>query len=350
MGLVGRSLSIFGLVRTSNMPTAAEVGLTRIQSARPQPPTRDESDLAARLRSAAASPNWRPAMPPRAALEMLAVYRNPDVTFVELTEILERDAALAARVLRVASSPLYSPRQPPNSLHTAAVRLGLKTLTSIVWECAMNARIFHAEPYESAMERLSQHSTAVARIARTIARAVDEDGETAYLAGLLHDIGIGAGLALAAQARPDERASLEVVEGALALCHEEIGDLLAGAWQLPTSLSAALAYHHEPPPAGPASVAHHRARGSARVRGGLRGERHGRDLARSAISGVDRGRRRRAGPEPFDAGAARWLRGRARLRLRRRASRDHARDDLRRGPQLSLTARISSTSAAFASP
>lgn len=251
MGLVGRSLSIFGLVRTSNMPTAAEVGLTRIQSARPQPPTRDESDLAARLRSAAASPNWRPAMPPRAALEMLAVYRNPDVTFVELTEILERDAALAARVLRVASSPLYSPRQPPNSLHTAAVRLGLKTLTSIVWECAMNARIFHAEPYESAMERLSQHSTAVARIARTIARAVDEDGETAYLAGLLHDIGIGAGLALAAQARPDERASLEVVEGALALCHEEIGDLLAGAWQLPTSLSAALAYHHEPPPAGP---------------------------------------------------------------------------------------------------
>jgi putative nucleotidyltransferase with HDIG domain len=104
------------------------------------------------------------------------------------------------------------------------------------------------------LDELERHSARVARVARAICERTSEADE-AFVAGLLHDIGL---LAMACQDRGELAASLavarrqgrplhEVERERTGVTHGDVGAHLLLQWGLPHAVAESVARHHEPP-------------------------------------------------------------------------------------------------------
>ncbi len=190
------------------------------------------------------------------ASKLLGLLYDPDVDVDRILQCLHAEPVLAARVLKVANAPYYGQSGRVGSVQRAVALLGLSAIRGIAAAGALD-RLTPARagnPFDTL--RFRRHSGAVAVAAQALSRKAgcDIDGE-AFLAGLLHDIGV---LLLvkadpAAMASFDLAAAAHASQGALAeqqhfgLAHEEAGAILIDAWALPPWLKAAVAAHHQMP-------------------------------------------------------------------------------------------------------
>ncbi len=201
------------------------------------------------LRRVFSAPSYRPPLLPTVALEVHQLSLRSDVGADQLVEVLERDAVLAAQVLRVAGSAAYGGwGQNDISLKVAVVRLGVRSLASVVWEVAAGMRVFRSARYASVMEQIRTHSTMCAHLCRLIASRKALSPETAFLCGLLHDIGMAATL-LVLSDRPKEEPSISplVLDEVLRQTHQEVSGMIAQLWKLPAEVQEVLANHHSFP-------------------------------------------------------------------------------------------------------
>jgi HD-like signal output (HDOD) protein len=198
-----------------------------------------------RLRAVFNSPAFAPPVLPAAAMDVHRMSQARDVKFEQLLATLEKDPMLAARVLKVASSPVYG-GAPLQSLHSAVTRLGLKNLGAIVWEVALNMKVFRSKAYAGPMDQIRRHSTAVAHVARTLAKQTAIPLEYAFLCGLLHDVGAAATLLVLGENSGPSDAPLAptVLEMVLAQIHADASQLVAKCWNLPGDLQWVLGGHH----------------------------------------------------------------------------------------------------------
>ena len=191
------------------------------------------------------APDYRPPVLPAAAVELLGLVRDADVAVPKIRAVVERDPMVLARVLQVANSAQFSRGVAVSSLHDALVRLGVNQLTSLFLEATVSLRIFRVARYEAQMVALRRHSAATARLARLLARRTALHAEQAFLAGLLHDVGIAAGLLVVADLpRGEQPPSLDLAWPAICETHEEAGQILCGLWKLPPEVGLAIASHH----------------------------------------------------------------------------------------------------------
>src|SRR5580704_2560311 len=86
-------------------------------------------------------PEYRPPPLPSVAIMVSRITRSDETSIGDVVRVLEQDQMLAGSVLRLVSSPLYAGRTPITSLHPAVVRLGLKSLRSVVFEAALRGGI-----------------------------------------------------------------------------------------------------------------------------------------------------------------------------------------------------------------
>lgn len=172
----------------------------------------------------------------------------------EVVKLIGEDKSLAARCLRLANSPLFGSSREIETVQAAVVALGLDRIQQIAASCSLlklmpdvslgvNPSVFWA------------HSMACALVAREIATKVSyPDHAKAYLAGLLHDIGIVAILWLSPH---DLRRSYEYARSSgiplhqaekeiLGLSHCDSGKIIARAWHLPSEIVDVIASHHSP--------------------------------------------------------------------------------------------------------
>lgn len=192
-----------------------------------------------------ASPKYRPPVLPRAATELMALAGNCSTPIAKIVELIESDPMLAARVVSRANSAAFSADQPSRTLREAVSRLGLNRLRDIVVEAAVSLRVFRVPAYQPTMERLRTHATATAEIARVVCRYATMDGELAFLAGLLHDIGV-AGVLIALAERPKaEQPDATLLRYALDQAHAQASERMATLWQLPMELVLVGRHHHE---------------------------------------------------------------------------------------------------------
>jgi HD-like signal output (HDOD) protein len=212
------------------------------------PGARDTYEATQRLgdwiRERFAAPDYRPPVVPSVAIELQALSRDPEVDVKRVVALLEKDGLLAAQVLRLASSPVYATATPPRSLHEAVVRLGMRTLSDVVWEAVLRLRVFRVRKYAPFMESVRNHSCATAHVARALAAYTSLPAEYAFLCGLLHDIGTAAALIVVSEELPEAKLYDEVLGGTLAVLHEELSRLVTSVWKLPQELQLASGYHH----------------------------------------------------------------------------------------------------------
>ena len=98
---------------------------------------------------------------------------------------------LAAQVLKLCNSAAMATREPCKTISQAVSRLGSKNLRNTLMEISAR-RLFesHDPKMAATVKALWEHSRAVAQLAQRVAVVSGAaDPDTAYLAGLLHDVG-----------------------------------------------------------------------------------------------------------------------------------------------------------------
>lgn len=170
----------------------------------------------------------------------------------KITDMIAQDKSLAAQCLQMANSPLYGRHQKVDSLKGAIVGLGIHRITDIVMSCG----VLNLAPRSSGgIDPVAfwEHSLGCALVCRHFSRKICfGDPGKAYLAGLLHDIGIIVNLlvlphefGVAFEQAREQGVPLDQAEtSVLGFTHCDSGRLLAERWELPPDLCAVVGLHH----------------------------------------------------------------------------------------------------------
>ncbi|MCE4553516.1 HDOD domain-containing protein [Roseateles cellulosilyticus] len=193
---------------------------------------------------------------PRVVRRLISQLRDPATSIVEVVDELEQEPQLAARTLRIANSPYYCGRRSLASLKDAVAIIGTDTLRTLVISGGLEA-VFVAVPGVN-LRQFWLDATLTAKAARSLARLAGGDGEAAFLAGLLHNVGhlilcqafadrLPAVLAGSRQARGRALAALE--HEACGLDHAQVSAAWLDELGFPTAVIDAVARHLEADPA-----------------------------------------------------------------------------------------------------
>lgn len=185
-------------------------------------------------------------MLPDQAVRVLQLTADPDVTVTRLAGVVSKDPMLATRVLGLANSAMFGGLTPLRSVQDAVVRLGVSCVRNAVVTVSMHAQMAARDLYGSEGPRCMDHAVGTAYLARLIAGETDADVETAFLTGLLHDIGKLVILKTAFEQRRDGASiHAEELAAALAQVHAPCGALALHFWRLPDDVLDAVRHHHD---------------------------------------------------------------------------------------------------------
>jgi HD-like signal output (HDOD) protein len=173
----------------------------------------------------------------------------------KITEMIAQDKSLAAQCLQMANSPLFGKWQKVNSVRGAVVSLGIQRISDIAMSCG----VLNMTPKDcGGIDPVAfwEHSLGVALVSRHFARKISyPDPGKAYLAGLLHDLGIIVNLWMLPKefraafelARMEGMPLHEAEQLELGFTHCQSGRLLADRWELSADLCEVVSFHHSPP-------------------------------------------------------------------------------------------------------
>jgi HD-like signal output (HDOD) protein len=170
----------------------------------------------------------------------------------KVTDLIAQDKSLAAQCLQMANSPLFGRWQKVDSVRGAVVGLGFQRVSDIAMSCG----VLNLMPKESSgfdPVVFWEHSLGCALVCRHFARKISfPDPSKAYLAGLLHDLGIIVNLWVLPKefrqayerARTDGIPLHEAEQVVLGFTHCDSGRLLADKWELSADLREVVSLHH----------------------------------------------------------------------------------------------------------
>ncbi len=207
----------------------------------------DEEQMVEKLLACIEAPDYRPPTLPGVAADLMSLSQQGDVDFADIVNLLEQDSMIAGRILKVVQSPLYSAASKLTSLQDALVRLGLQTLRDLVLEISLNMRVFKSQDYGDTMDLLRRHSMVTAHLSKIVCKYTAIEGEYAFMAGLLHDVGV-AGTLLALSERKGRNVKppdLIAIWPAVDRVHQRAAELMATHWSLPAEIQLVLATHHQ---------------------------------------------------------------------------------------------------------
>ncbi|HXG19520.1 MAG TPA: HDOD domain-containing protein [Methylomirabilota bacterium] len=188
---------------------------------------------------------------PNIVVSALRMVRDPNVNMAKLARVLSDDAALVARLFTVSRSAFYGRYTPPKTLAQAIQVLGLRMVQRILVASTAQSLCRDQSP---AAVGLWDHSLAVALTAELLARrAGSREVETAFFAGLLHDIGQmvllhgdRAGFqALVKQVQEEKLPVLATEKATYGSDHTLIGVVLMDCWEFDSEIGNALMHHHD---------------------------------------------------------------------------------------------------------
>lgn len=175
-----------------------------------------------------------------------------DLDVQKVTDLIAQDKSLAAQCLQMANSPLFGRWQKIDSLRGAVVGLGFHRVSDIAMSCG----VLNLMPKDiGAIDPVVfwEHSLGCALVCRHFARKISyPDPSKAYLAGLLHDLGIIVNLWVVPRefgeayefARAEGIPLHEAEKKVLGFTHCESGRLLADKWELSAPLKEVVSHHH----------------------------------------------------------------------------------------------------------
>lgn len=178
---------------------------------------------------------------PEVGRKLLRSLDDDSVSLGQIAELIGKDSTLAAKVLRLANSARYSPSHTISTLQDAAMALGLETLRNLAMAASISATFPEVKGLDR--QRFWRHSVRTAGYARLLAKLLQGDADTAYLAGLMLRTGqLMMAMSEADQvtdveahaAEPGSRFSLEMHR--FGCTHADVTAALAAHWHFPADL------------------------------------------------------------------------------------------------------------------
>ncbi len=192
----------------------------------------------------------------KVAIRALQLANSSFASFRDLTELILKDQVLAANVMKLSNSAFFGSSRTITNVSQAINLFGMDRFKKIVIQsCVMDIYPITFDRYGMEDGSFFHHSLACAKIAEAISRQIGiAEPETAYLAGLLHDLGkIVIERFAAAQfmfvlhkLSRKQMSCLQAETDSLGIDHAAIGGIISKKWQLPQELVEAIAYHHKP--------------------------------------------------------------------------------------------------------
>ncbi len=195
---------------------------------------------------------------PEITLKIIKLVEDPDSTAKDLHNLITNDPALGARILKVVNSAFYGLPGQVGSINRAIVLLGLNAVKNIAIAASL-AKLFKGGDIceNFSAKDLWTHSISVAIASRMLSdKAHLGLPDEAFLAGLIHDLGI----IVEMQARRNELGEVfakltaenntksyrEIEQEILGATHEQFGAALCRSWKFPSSFAYVTGYHHRP--------------------------------------------------------------------------------------------------------
>ncbi len=205
-------------------------------------------ELTQRLRACTSLPS-----PPAIAMKVVRLAQDPDIDIAKVADAVSADPAIAAKVMRMANSAMYSMRRQSTNLHQALMLLGLNaTLTlalSFTLVQSLRRNPTKGFDFNAYWRRAILAATWAKLLASTTGR---RDGEEAFLAALLQDIGM---LAIekiwpdvyqgVAPFQMPHGSVTEHERGRLGADHCLVGAALLKQWNMPELLVLAVKHSHD---------------------------------------------------------------------------------------------------------
>ncbi len=193
---------------------------------------------------------------PAIVIQIIKTTNDPTSSARDINKIIINDQAIAAKILQMANSPFYGLSSKVNNLNRAITLLGFNTVRSLALSISMVDHFKGKSSNEYFNRgRFWEHSLGVAMLSRMLAGKTNNvNPEEAYMAGLLHDLGI----VILDQFFQDEysailkliyekgRLPLEAEVEIAGQDHAHFAGEIAQIWKYPDFLVAAIRNHHTP--------------------------------------------------------------------------------------------------------
>ncbi len=195
-----------------------------------------------------------PAMP-MILMPLLELLQKPadQVPIDEVVRLVSYDKTIAAQCIRIAGSPLFGLSRAPETIRSAVLSMGITRLKDVVLTFSLG-QILPAEKFVIDPGVFWRHSLGCAMVCKKFCEITGAlSPEKAYLAGLLHDLGIIVNCMVfpeesaraIAQGREDQIPLHEAERSVMGFSHCETGRVLAEAWRLPDDMREVIACHHD---------------------------------------------------------------------------------------------------------
>ena len=214
----------------------------------------DESGLSVDIANRVKSIEGLPSFPATHA-EILKLAHSENSTTDDVAEKLQLDTGLLANVFKIVNSAGYGFRKRVDSLKLAVTLLGLEELANIV----MAAQVYDKlGDYEDGAgldpKAFWRHAVGVGFASRALSKKLNVEAESAFLAGMLHDVGkivldryFGDFYKACLKRVADGTTSIYTAEqDVMGVTHAEIGGVLAGEWKFANNYTNTTMYHHTP--------------------------------------------------------------------------------------------------------
>jgi len=197
---------------------------------------------------------------PEVTVKIIELVEDPNSTAQDLHKIISNDPALCSRILKVVNSAFYGLPGQIGSINRAIVLLGLNAVKNIAIAASLSKlyRGGQLSPEFSAKD-LWVHSISTAAAAKLVADAMKLGlPDEAFLAGLIHDIGVIVEMQhdreklidvigrLGVKGGEPSEDMLAVEEQVFGATHQDFGRALCERWKFPKSFSYVTGSHHNP--------------------------------------------------------------------------------------------------------
>ncbi|MCX7992755.1 MAG: HDOD domain-containing protein [Fimbriimonadales bacterium] len=194
---------------------------------------------------------------PRTVAHLVELVESDTATIEQMESLINKDPILCGKILHIANSAYYGMARQISSIRHALLLLGAHTIKGIALSVAVVAALRTESRVDETEQQLWRHSLASASYAQGIVQAArwgQRVAEDAYIAGLLHDIGMvflfthfpNQYRSLLKQMECEPEQILEQELHTFGCEHTDVGAMIADHWQLPERIVQAIAEHHAP--------------------------------------------------------------------------------------------------------
>ncbi len=199
---------------------------------------------------------------PKSVQQVLTLSQDVNCSPKELVDVIKHDPIFTMKIIKLVNSPFIGLRQKITSIQQASVYLGLNTLKNMALSLATIGSLPRKNKAGFSMDAFWLHSLAVAAITKKLAEQQDVSRagqEDLFSAGLLHDVGkvvFAVFLSEEFKTVMDEVAAKQLVfheteANIIGADHAAMGAMVADKWDLPETLTAIIAGHHNTERADP---------------------------------------------------------------------------------------------------